>query len=261
MKNHLKFIIMTLLFAVAFAVASTGNDVTQYANVSQIVGTIAVGAFALGLISLAVKSDFRNRYRGVAMMAACDIGADVELSVDCDEDFESGVEATMLICNKADIASFTKASGKKMLLTDITMKTGKRFYSISGIKQSTKPSWAMVKGLINKYKHTVKFTGFSIGPEFMEEVPNFGKGTFVVLIANNQVGTDGSHKWDVYGLGTGLTGEAILRDPFNKDNGGGIDITLSTDEIALESNPPVKFFVTNAATTATAIADLLVAAS
>lgn len=275
MKNFLsnksmriaRSLILGLMFALAFAVSFSGGgqalsgdsqSVIAYAHPNEFLEVAGFMLIVVLATSLMLKHGYtKSERRGYAFMAACDIGPDIEIALDCDEDIEAGVEARLIIANKADIASWTYSGTNNMLLTSLVMKTGKQFFVIDGIKTSTRPSWDMVKTKPrNKFKHQVKFVGFSIDPAFMKEVNKMKDGNFVVGIANNQVGTTGNQKWDFYGFGTGLGSDAIGRDPFSQDTAGAINIGLASDDEALESKPPVRLFITDAVTTEALITTL-----
>jgi hypothetical protein len=204
--------------------------------------------------SVIVANGYSRLQRSGMAMSCGDV--DQDLALDCDAPLQAGVRATLFICNKEDISTETYGTNK-MLLTDLVMKTGKQFFTIEGVKQSTKPTVEMVKGtLINKWKHTVKFLGLSIDVAFNDQIRRFADGNYVAIIKNFETGVAGENTYDVYGIGAGIMGEAITRDPFNKDTSGGWEITLASQETTLESKPPVRLFKTSSATTETLIGTL-----
>jgi hypothetical protein len=245
MKNRLKNIvslITAIVFAFLFAGLVGGGD-----------GALTASLFVTSLVASFVLAQSYTKASIRKMSFVC--GAlTAGFTVDCENPLASGINSTFRIANKADIESVTYDPANAMLCTDITMKTGKRFWTFEGQLQSTEPKVNGVKGkYINQFEHSVSFLVFNLSPATKLQLLNLKDGNYVCLIENNYTGTDGNAKYEVYGLGSGLKFENFERNVQDAETLGAFKIELKTQEYARESKPAVTFFDTDLATTEAAV--------
>lgn len=185
-------------------------------------------------------------------MAVCNsISAGVV--VDCDKPLVPGVETDILLANKQDVAGYTVDVSNPLLVTAITMKSGKQFYKFEGQNDSVEPLSRLVQTRYNDFfEHEARLKVFSNDEDDKLTVEKLIKGLVVALVK----GKDG--RWELYGKDIGLKAVEFERNPNNQDTGGAYDILLRTSpNSAREPHLPATFFDTDAATTELAIADLL----
>jgi len=230
------------------------------ALLSPLGGGIGAVAFVAAFVgSVLIATGYSNSERR-SMSFAC--GAiSTGLLLDCNHPIVSGVYATVYLCNRADIdySSVTYDSANGQLVTGLSMKAGKTFFVFEGRLNSSEPSWQSVKGkYINTFTHELIFRLFDITADTYKQVNQIAQGDVVAIVRNNFDGTvTGNTRYDILGLGTGLKCEVAQRVYSSADDNGGITITLKTADYAREAGPAHRFFITDAATTETAIAVLL----
>ena len=188
-------------------------------------------------------------------MAVCNtISAGVALN--CAAPLVPGVETDILLANKSDIAGYTVDNTNPLLVTGVTLKSGKMFYKFEGQNDSVEPKSRLVPTRYNDFfEHEARIKIFSNTEAHKLLIEKLIKGLLVALIT----GKDG--RWELYGKDIGLKAQEMERDPNNADTGGAYDILLKTPaNTAKEPHLPATFFVTDAATTETEVEDLLEAA-
>lgn len=178
-------------------------------------------------------------------------------SISCATPLVPGTEDDILLANKADISGYTVDGSNPMLVTAITMKSGKQFYKFEGQNMSVEPKSRLVLTRYSRlYEHEARFKVFSNTADDKQTLDALIKGEVVALIKLK----DGS--WELYGRDIGLKVTEMERDPNNTDTGGAYDLLLKTpDTAAKETFLPSTFFDTDPATTESAIAALLAPAS
>lgn len=178
-------------------------------------------------------------------------------TVSCSAPLVPGTEDDILLANKADIAGYTVDVDNPMLVTAITMKSGKQFYKFEGQNMSVEPKSRLVLTRYSRlYEHEARFKIFANSPADKLTIDKLIKGEVVALVKSK------SGDWEILGKDIGLKVTEMERDPNNTDTGGAYDLLLKTpDTAAKEAFLPSTFFNTDAATTETAVTTLLSPAS
>lgn len=162
----------------------------------------------------------------------------------------AGIGSTIMLANKADVSSVTQSGS---IVTSIIMKTGKRFWDFVGapgslvVKQTTK------KGkYITQFYDEVTMVVFAIDPITKDTLQAMVGVELVAIAQNNQVGATGNSKYEYIGQ-SGMKVEVMDRSSDNPDTLGAYEITIKTQDYALESKLFPSIFITNAATTETLV--------
>lgn len=174
-------------------------------------------------------------------------------TISCSDPLVPGTEDDILLANKADIVGYTVDGANPMLVTGITLTTGKQFFRFEGQNMSAEPKSRLVLTRYSRlYEHEARFKIFANDPATKLLVDKIIKGE-VVALSKSKAGS-----WELYGKNIGLKVTEMERDPNSTDTGGAYDLLLKTpDTAAKETFLPSTFFVTDAATTETAITALL----
>lgn len=235
-----------LLFAVTFGALTAGES-----------PEVAAGVVAFSLISsIVVSHGFSKSERRAMSFMACGL-IDADITVDC-EKLVGGVNSTFYIANFDDVASITPDGSNSQLATAITMVATKTFFTISGQLQSLEPKITAVKGkYVNQYEHEITFLVFDITAAAKKQLLAMKDGNFMAIIRNNNTGTDGDTKHEIYGAEAGMKMEITERLPQDAETLGAFKITLKTQEYAREGKLPLTFYITDSATTEAAVAALL----
>lgn len=149
------------------------------------------------------------------------------VSYQCDNPIFTGLEPVGYLCNKSDIASFTKANS---IVSAITMKTGKKMYKIyaPGKTPFNGTTTTFVEGkTLNKFDKTVAFVVLENGPSVVESVIEpLANGSFVAVIENSWASTNGNSKFEIFGLDKGLKASEVSNDKYGEDADGGWNVTM-----------------------------------
>lgn len=145
------------------------------------------------------------------------------IAYDCDTGATGLVSA--LIINRADIASFT-VDASNMLVTGVTLASGRKAYKIDTVKRSLVLSSALKvnDGAPNAYSHsaTVVFTEV-LTNNGRSTMSAFTNGSFVIIAKGPTFAPP-----RVYGLYYGMSATAV--DNNSHENGNWTTITLETPE-------------------------------
>jgi hypothetical protein len=261
----LTFMFSLLLTLTITTVVANQGETVNYGNKSGIEYASEFSAIVLAFvmtINVASRFKFSERrfFESSSMFTSC-IAIDADITADCPITLTSGVNANFYIANKDDILSITVSGASAHLVTDIVMKSTKKFFSVGGQLQSTEPKVTMVAGkYVNQYEHELNFLVFKIDAASRNQLAKMKDGNLVCIVENNSTGTAGDTKWELYGSGTGLKGALQERTPNDAENLGAFSVGLKTAEYARESKLPMLIYDTDAATTEILIASLLVAA-
>ena len=164
-------------------------------------------------------------------MALCDflISSDIA-GFDCSNPITKGAQATGLLINRSDIATYTLSN---FSLTAISLKCGgKKAYTItqSGKTPFNGSQQEMVEGTYqNTITNTVQFVVLKQDYETAEEIFALANGEFVAIIP------DKMGNYQVYGLEAGLHVTGAVRELYNDDTLSGWQLTL-TEEGATRGN-------------------------
>ena len=166
----------------------------------------------------------------------------------CSDKPSMGLDPVALIANKAEIAT-SPFNTDTMLVTDITMASGKKFYQV--IARPNKPYdefkiTAEDKSFGKSFKREITLILKGLTPASVQQVKNLSAGEFVMILKQKGVST--SEKYPALGFETSLTGATF---EWNQAEGAWTCV-LSEDMLDV---PALFLWKTNLATT-----DALVAA-
>lgn len=149
-----------------------------------------------------------------------------------------GVFDYAYIANRDDIDTFSR-SANPMLITNLTMKTGKVLYKINGVKGSIKPGSTLVKGTYKDfYQHRLRFAAFKNDPDTMKVLSDMDGADLVAFVFNN------NKSIEILGLEVGMEKMEQEREYQNRDSGLVSDVLLQTaneDTKSMEVYPPLIY--------------------
>ncbi len=174
---------------------------------------------------------------------------------DCDEPLQGGVDADVILFNKDDVASITRAvvDGANVI-TDITLKNGKIAYEFQGFGTSVVPNYNQRRNQASvTYDHVVQLQVYEVSQAMKNALEKAALGKMVGIV-KNQSNTTLKNFYEVYGLGNGLMLTDNPREPANIETGGSFTCIFRTDENQSgEGKMPETWFDTDEATTTTLI--------
>lgn len=178
-------------------------------------------------------------------------------AISCTTPLVPGTEDDILLANRSEVSGYTVDNTNPMLVTAITMKSGKQFYKFEGQNMSVEPKSRLVLTRYSRlYEHETRFKIFANDAPTKLIVDKLIKGEVVALIKSK------AGAWELYGKDIGLKVSEMERDPNNADTGGAYDLLLKTpDTAAKETFLPSTFFITSATATEAAITTLLAPAA
>src|SRR3990167_2375110 len=95
-------------------------------------------------------------------LAACTL-LDGNLTIDCADPIQGGVEDLLYLANKDDIDTVTRDGTNPLIVTGITLKSGASLYKVEGQNNSHNTKWERVKLAYSVvYNHSVDFVGFDL---------------------------------------------------------------------------------------------------
>lgn len=176
-------------------------------------------------------------------------------SYDCDEPLQGGVEKDVILFNKEDIASITRAvvDGANVI-TDITLKNGTLAFEFQGFGTSVVPSYNQRRSAVSiTYDHIIALQVFEVSQPMKDALEKAALGNMVGIVRNRS-NTTLKNFYEVYGLGNGLMLTDTPREPANVDTGGAFSCIFRTsEEQSGEARMPETWFDTDEATTTTKI--------
>ena len=174
---------------------------------------------------------------------------------DCDEPLQGGVEKDVILFNKDDIASITRAvvDGANVI-TDITLNNGTLAFEFQGFGTSVVPTYNQRRSAVSvTYDHVVVLQVFEVSQPMKDALEKAALGNMVAVVRNRS-NTTLKNFYEVYGLGNGLMLTDSPREPANVDTGGAFSCTFRTsEEQSGEASMPETWFDTDEATTTTVI--------
>jgi hypothetical protein len=162
---------------------------------------------------------------------------------DCDNKPIAGVKPRAIYLNIQDIASVTRDATNPLIVTGITLKSGKQGYAWEVYKRGHKPNFIQVDDDYGTmYRHQVP-TSIQIWDNATKaQIEGLATGYGVMIMENLQ--QSGDARFEIYGLEAGLRSQ----DGATRDlaaNGGVFTTTMANDEDVLESRPPASFAVSS----------------
>jgi hypothetical protein len=185
-------------------------------------------------------------------MSACGrISADI--ISDCAEKPTPGLEVTVWLMNRDDVleGTVTYDIANRMLITNMVLGgQGNQAYKLVGVKLSNIGRCELVPGDFNSFwRHTLEGRIFKNNADQLLEISNMENSNLVAIVENKYKGTAGSSAFQVYGLDAGLELTVAQRDTDDAETGAAWNVTLASNDNALEKDPIKAFFDTDYATT------------
>ena len=182
---------------------------------------------------------------------------------DQDNVVRGGAVETIILINYKDIypdGVVTLDGTDKQRVTAITLQTGiKQAWKYEGFNRSMRPKYELVKAAFSVgYIHTIDFVVFQIDYATKMELTAMAMGKIVAVVQN--LDTNDDNPYEVYGLDAGMELITNVRDINDADSNGAFVLQLATNpDGAKEGHMPMTWFITNLATTTTAVEVLDVA--
>lgn len=187
------------------------------------------------------------------MPELCDSLLSVANVFDCDNPPIGGAEINMIAINRADIdiaVTTFLTSYEKEVMTNLTLKVGKKGYLFQGHKTSNNPGFELVKKEIgkDKFRHLLDAVIFNNSKDAKKSLNEFASGANIVLVVEN-VGKGAQNKdaFEVYGYHAGLEIQTATRRV--NENEGTTAVTFSSVENKEEPFAPYLLLSTDYATT------------
>jgi hypothetical protein len=185
---------------------------------------------------------------------------------DCEKAPSGGLEKTVTLINHEDILSVSTATGDKLIVNDINLKTGTQAYTWTVIGNTSnaakfdvvKKDWGG-----KMFTHTLTTVVTEKSTTNKQSINNMKDGLYVAIITNRSNIND--TKYEVLGLNSGLELSALAWDTASDD--GIYKITLASEDGQEEPYIPATFQVNgqggtyDPAATASALTALLTPAT
>jgi len=209
-----------------------------------------LASFAICSIMLFIYGSFEAVSGASLAMAVCGL-VDGNVEPDCDFLPQSGVEDTLYLINKSQIASVVYNNTNTLIVEDIILESGASAFKVIGMNNSNNTTWDMISLRFGKmYTHLVSFIGFDLSPAGYEQYKNMKDSKLVAVVINNFRGEDGNGAIKIYGLSAGLVCKKQTQDMSSEDTQGAVQIEFQSDSDnkIYEPTPPHTLFVTDFAT-------------
>lgn len=164
-----------------------------------------------------------------------------------------GLETRAWIINIDDRESFTQNSTVSNLISAITLKTGKKAYTYTGIKKSLNAGADRVKkdDRPDRWTHYFALQVFEKNAEDKQNIDKIGK-VFVIVENKDKTSDDGI--FEIFGFYAGLYPSSDTVRANDNDGVRYLELMNQLDETEPES--PANFFITDYATTLAALVAL-----
>lgn len=182
---------------------------------------------------------------------------------DCSNPLVPGVNTRLLLANKDDVETFTFSvtPGEENVITGITMKSGKAFFSFEGSRgtqNSVNPQYTLVRGtILPLYDHQIDYSVFDISASQKLNLEAMGNKQMVAIVQNAEDSGNQNNFFEVYGQGVGMVVTENTRIPGDADTAGAFVLQLKTPDDGRETTMPPTFFTTDFTTTLAAVNALL----
>ena len=175
---------------------------------------------------------------------------------DCGESATPGTTGRLILLSYTDIDR-TASTVAMNVITDLLLKTGKLGYEVDSLPDADVGTTTLVAGTYkSSFAHSVVARIFIKNEEVKKFVNQFTAARVVAIVENNEKGTDGSVKWEVYGWDSGLR-LTDLESTTAMADGVVYGLTLATPDTGREGSIPKSFFKTDETTTDAAIDSLI----
>jgi hypothetical protein len=164
-----------------------------------------------------------------------------DILFDCTNAPIGGIEQNVLLINKEDIdiTSITYNETNEMIVTDFTLKAGKKGYMLTGVKQANGKAWELVKkeNAPDKFKHTFSGVIFNPSAQNKQQAGNLAKGAkYVAIVEQVWKGAESKDAFEILGLSSGL--EITTMTNNSKENDNMIMFELSSADGFEETSMP-----------------------
>lgn len=181
-------------------------------------------------------------------MPGCDqitIGA----AYDCAAPLQGGAKSKLILINLDDLSSYTP--GANNIVSALALVTNKAALIFEGYRNSLIKSDELVVPDSGQavYRHKIEFTVFDISQAQKNNIQRMALGRVIAICENT---AKNANSFEIYGLGAGLGVVAGVLRASNTNNNA-FRLTLQSFEGEEEVMLPQTFFITDYATTRTAI--------
>ena len=176
------------------------------------------------------------------------------ITATCETQPVGGLKATIYLINRSEITSVTYDNAKKLLVTDLTLDTGKVAYKLVGTKKALKAGSERVVAddMPDAWKHKLSFHGYEFDSASVENMDSLGD--LVAIVERNDASVaDG--QFVIYGMRTGLYPIADVVD--SNDSYGIRKIDMETLDGQFEKESQLNLLSTDVATTRALLLGLL----
>lgn len=205
---------------------------------------LLIVAVALFIGCLAVS--FGMTVPGMALTLCGSIGACLKPT--CAYPLTNGLEVEVYLCNKADfddLAQTTTFTSVNPLLVTAWVAAAPYFYTYEGLKTSNNRKDTLVNGkFTSSFSHELNTIVFNVSVSAKTEMEALAKGLVIAIIKNKYKGAGNADRYEVLGLGQGLSLVSMERDSNNADTLGGYAITLKTPDGLSEPHLPATIYAT-----------------
>lgn len=178
-----------------------------------------------------------------------EITADIERN--CDVLPVGGVKSRMRLINSEDIDTITRDPANPLIVTGLTLKTGKKAFTYEVFKRGHKPRFTKVNGDFgDRYRHEVDSSIQVWDNATKAQVEGLNGASLVAIVENLQ--NTGDARFEIYGLESGLyVADGAVRNL--NENDGVYVFTLASDDLSLEAHIPSSFWSTTYSATVAAL--------
>ncbi len=178
-----------------------------------------------------------------------------DISYDCDNGSIAGLETNVVLINSDDInrASITFDPTNKMVMTGFQLNSGKRGFTLQGVKQVNSTAFELVKKETSADKKRHVFNGviLSLSAVNKLQLEQMSEGgSYVVVVEKKWKGANDVDAFDVLGIDVGL--ELNVATFNSNESDGTATIELSSVADFEEPKFPVNLLLTDYTTTMTA---------
>ncbi|WP_205528264.1 hypothetical protein [Flavobacterium psychrotrophum] len=168
-----------------------------------------------------------------------------DIIFDCINAPIGGIEQNVVLINKEDIdvATTTVDAANRILVTHLQLKTGKKGYKLTGVKQANGKAWELVKkeNAPDKFKHT--FSGVIFNPSALNKLQadSLSKGAkYVVVVEQVWKGAANADAFEILGYTSGL--ELTTMTNSSKENDNMIMFELASADGFEETTMPKTYY-------------------
>lgn len=179
---------------------------------------------------------------------------------DCDGPAIAGTAGRVVLVSFSDIDR-SKSTVTDGVIKTIVLKSGAKGYEVDSLPNAiVGDTPATVGTYVTTFQHTLTVRIFKKSEAAKKFVNQMTTARVVAIVENNERGTAGEVKYEVYGWDSGLvltdlTGSTEMAD------GVAYQIGLGSSSVAQEKRVPMSFFNTDESTTNQAVESLLGTAS